>query len=188
MTYFLGAEWLSADDGDTVKWNTTSSATSLIHSMRLSVPQAFQEDQGIAKDSTLYLATSKESPGLTWQTNWARALHQQFNNNGSLTNTQDTASRPINANQPALATSVNLGSIEQVSPSVFWAIGLVRQPTIRFQTLRENVPQHYHSFFWTKYTSIDEAIDDFIQDFPNALTRSVALDRKVMEDAGKVSS
>ncbi|CAA7266366.1 unnamed protein product [Cyclocybe aegerita] len=187
--YFdTSGQWLSADDQDTVKWNTTSSATSLIHSMQLSVPQAFQEGQGVAKDSNLYLAISQESPGLTWETNWAQALRRQFDNNGSLTNTQDTASRPINANQPALAASVDLGSIQQASPSVVWAIGLVRQPTIQFQTPRDNDPQQHHSFFWTKYTSIDEAIDDFILDFPNALTRSVTLDRKVMEDAGKVSS
>ncbi|CAA7266374.1 unnamed protein product [Cyclocybe aegerita] len=195
-------EFISGELANTVQWNTMQTQTSLYHQMKRTTATPMTENNNLSEDGMLHFAAELASPGLTYQTGPAGEMRSQFISNGRLANTQDSDFRAIRSNWPVLAIAMDLGSITQTSTPVVWAIGLLRDPVIRY--VRDAGIESRTSYFWTKYQSIGDAVstlsslsvlreaelaqlDAFIADFPSARNRAEAFDMKIMSAASAVS-
>jgi hypothetical protein len=153
----ITGEPLSSNTGDGIKWSTTQTSKSLIHSMQRSVQLPFSERGDTPQDGTLYFATPAQS-NLTWQTGSAVILRGQFMANGTLLNTRDNAFRNIqNGNDwPVLGFSLDLGNITQSPAPFLVSVGLVREPAIR--TVSTGGLESRSLYFWTKYNAVEQAV------------------------------
>ncbi|KAJ3517821.1 hypothetical protein NLJ89_g243 [Agrocybe chaxingu] len=179
-------EWLSNDHDEELTWSTSAASKSVIHSIKRTHQQSFNENGDFATDGSVYFAISRTYPSLTWQSGFSTDIRLLFGNQGALNNTEDAQHRAMYSTQPAVATSINLGTFLTTASPIVWAIGYVRDPAIRY-TVGQST-QLRRSYFWTKYQTINDAIDDFLLDFPSALSRAIELDNKVLADAAQVSS
>jgi len=60
------------------------------------------------------------------------------------------------SNNPTLGLSVDLGTIKELSQAVVWAIGVVRDPSIR--TISYGGIESRSTYFWTRYQNISDAV------------------------------
>ncbi|KIM38969.1 hypothetical protein M413DRAFT_447329 [Hebeloma cylindrosporum] len=178
------ALWVTGNADNVVQWDTTDTTSSIYHEASRLNKQPMAETGDFAEDSTAYYAMAKQS-GLTWQTGFVDDLINQFATKGALADTKDTQFRPITNNNPTLGLAIDLGTTKELSNAVVWAIGVVRDPSIR--TVASAGIESRSTYFWTRYQNISEAIDDFLLDFPNAYDRANALDTKIMIEASAVS-
>ncbi|KAJ7585435.1 hypothetical protein C8J56DRAFT_1165854 [Mycena floridula] len=181
----ITAEWISGDRSNNATWDTTKAANSVYYHATRQFPDPMTETANIAEDSIVYYAM-KTVPSLSLQSGNDSYTRGQFGTQGRLPGNQDTEFRGISDVFPVFAFSVELGLITPFS-SVVWALGLVRDPVIEFKTDFAGT-QNRSSFFWTQYSNIGDAIDSFLEDYPNALQRAVALDQQIMGEAQQVSS
>ncbi|KAF8874093.1 hypothetical protein BD779DRAFT_1704130 [Infundibulicybe gibba] len=181
----ISLEWVSGDLKTNVTWSTTPSDDLIYHQVRRESPSPMQEINNQAKDATVYYAMAN-SPNVTWQTG-ADAFRDHFISTGDrLLNTEDKDFRAISDDWPIFAFSVDLGNITEISTPVVWALGVVRNPTIRYAS-GDGTTQLRSSFFWTQYSTIGDAIGAFIKDFPNARQRAIELDQRITSDALSIS-
>ncbi|KAF9531900.1 hypothetical protein CPB83DRAFT_760361, partial [Crepidotus variabilis] len=178
----LTGELLSNDLSDKINFNTTQTTSSTFHTLQSTSPTHFQERNKISDDSISYLgALSKvrSSPLRIGRTE--RTTSQP----GKLGLSPITVFR-ITKIVTCVALSYDLGEItETASPAVF-ALGLIRDPSIRAVTL--NGTKFRIPFFRMKYTSLAQAIEDFLEDFEGATERVRLLDTKIMDDGNAISS
>ncbi|KAF8874083.1 hypothetical protein BD779DRAFT_1451181 [Infundibulicybe gibba] len=181
----ITAEWVSGDQNTNVTWSTTPNSDLIYHQAQRASPNPMQEINDQAEDATVYYATAN-SPDVTWQTG-ADAFRDHFISTGDrLLNTDDGDFRAISDYWPVFAFSVDLGDITEISTPVVWALGIVRDPTIRYDP-GDGSTQLRSSFFWTQYSTIGDAIRAFINDFPNARQRAIDLDQRITSDALSIS-
>ena len=78
---------------------------------------------------------------------------------GRLTNTSDTAFRAIRAirdDLPVLAFSLDLGEITQTSYPLLFALGLVRDPILKYY--KDGTAQARSSLWWARWNDIGNAV------------------------------
>ncbi|KAF8903983.1 hypothetical protein CPB85DRAFT_1226086, partial [Mucidula mucida] len=183
----ISHEWVSGDPSNVVAWNTTTASSTIFHSGSRQDKDSMTETSGIAEDSTVYYAMAAAN-GATYQTGTDITLRLGFVNDGKLNNTADTRYRAINQDWPVLAHSIDLGEIEATSPgTVVWGIGLVRDPGIDYEPSQDAAAKSRSSYFWTLYSSVDDAINTFMSGFTNARKEATALDNMISSDAETVS-
>ncbi|KAK0500707.1 hypothetical protein EDD18DRAFT_1434560 [Armillaria luteobubalina] len=180
----ISAEWISGNDSSPAEWNTTLTGSSTIHQAARQLPQPMQEINKLSEDATVYYAFPPSNDA-TYETNNDSVVRGDFTTNGALFNTKDVRFRPINDNWVVLGHAVNLNNITSTASSVVWAIGLVRDPVISLSSTSGN--NNRSSYFWTEYSMVSDAIDSFLNDFPNAKQRAIALDSKIVSDARQIS-
>ncbi|KAF8900337.1 hypothetical protein CPB85DRAFT_163127 [Mucidula mucida] len=173
-------EWLSNDLDSQCEWATIKSSSLLIHRAALSKPSSMKEVSDIAEDTTLYYAFPN-GKGATYRTGDAAVSRPQWAKNKALENSEDTNSRAIGKAFPTFSFALDLGTISSTSESVMWALGLTRDPSIKYTT------QDRHAYYWTKYSNVGDAVTAFVSDFDNARDRAVALDNKLMSAAKEIS-
>ncbi|KAJ7584062.1 hypothetical protein C8J56DRAFT_893677 [Mycena floridula] len=178
----ITAEWISAVRSNIAEWTTVQTKQSLYHQCRRQSPEAMTEHSDMAEDGTVVQSTMAYK-------HLVNAIRNQFSQSGMLLDTQDLNSRPIDDNNlfVAFGLAVDLGNIVTSTSSVMWALGLVRDPVVQWFTESAEV-QFRHSYFWTRYSIISDAVDSFLADYPNALQRAITLDAKLMGEAQQVSS
>ncbi|KAF8168518.1 hypothetical protein B0H34DRAFT_62865 [Crassisporium funariophilum] len=181
----ITGEFVSSSDNSPVQWGTTQTTSSVFHQIKRTAALSMVENNDSAEDGIAYLATSASTPGLTWQTAASETTKHEFSVNGSMPNTQDTNFRAINDGWPVVVLVSDLGTISRTASPVVFALGLVRDPVIRY--VRDGGIETRRSYFWTKYPLIDQAIDAFLADFPGAMSRAIALDNKIMTEAASIS-
>ncbi|KAF8885602.1 DUF1793-domain-containing protein [Infundibulicybe gibba] len=185
----ISAEWVSGDSNNEVTWSTTPGNDLVFHQVQRALPESMQEINDQAEDAIVYYAMANSSD-VTWQTGHDTAIRKQFIGNlttgGKLSNTQGMNFRAINKDWPVFSLSVDFGNISAISTPVVWALGVVRNPVIRYG-FGDGSTQQRSSFFWTQYNTIGDAIGAFVKDFPNALQRAVELDQKITSDALSIS-
>ncbi|CDO71295.1 hypothetical protein BN946_scf184908.g52 [Trametes cinnabarina] len=179
----ISAEWVTGDNSLTANWTTTTGSV-LTHQIQLVSQTQFGEvgdhiQQGSAYHSTLNTA------GATWQTGQDTIVRAQFINNGKLTNTQDTAFRAVSDRWPVFAFAHDLGSVNGATAPVIFSVGHIRDPAIQY-IVANNGRQNRSLFFWTRFSTVANAISTFLNDYANALARANAFDSKVNADATKV--
>ncbi|KAF5361093.1 hypothetical protein D9756_005174 [Leucocoprinus leucothites] len=180
------AEWVSWDIAEGIEWYTVEDETTTYHYTTRQTRIPMEDDHDFADDSTLYYATKKRS-GSAWQTGNSGALRSLFIESGTLDNARDTDFRQINAEGfPGFSHSVDLGTISSTAQPdpVVWAIGLVRNPLIRYTSLSRDQTGYY----WSVHPNISSVITAFLNDFEDVRSRSVALDAMIMSAATEVSS
>ncbi|KAK0233833.1 hypothetical protein IW262DRAFT_114330 [Armillaria fumosa] len=165
-------------------WSTTKTDSSVFHKASRQSPPPMQEIGNLSEDATVYYAFPLSNDA-TYETSNDSVVRGDFTTNGALFNTADVKFRAINDNFVVLGHAVNLNNITSTTSSVVWAIGLVRDPVISFSSTSANNSRS--SYFWTAYNTVSDAIDSFLDDFPNAKQRAIALDDKTMSDARQIS-
>jgi hypothetical protein len=93
---------------------------------------------------------------MTWQTCSSVTCRLAFFSNGRLTNTSDTLYREISRNWPVMAYALNLGSITQTSRPMVFALGLVRDPVVRY--MKDGMFQSRSSLWWTRWSSVGNVV------------------------------
>ncbi|KAF8883867.1 hypothetical protein BD779DRAFT_1472365 [Infundibulicybe gibba] len=172
----------------------------IYHQVRRESPSPMQEINNQAEDATVYYAMANvgslddvdpsniaflesQCDLADWRLYVQESLHER---SGRLLNTEDKDFRAISDDWPIFAFSVDLGNITEISTPVVWALGVVRNPTIRYAS-GDGTTQLRSSFFWTQYSTIGDAIGAFIKDFPNARQRAIELDQRITSDALSIS-
>ncbi|KAF8992673.1 hypothetical protein BDQ17DRAFT_1432228 [Cyathus striatus] len=182
----ITGEWVAKDTSTVINWDTGETDTIVYHQVKAQSQQAMKEIDSMAADVTIYLAAVKAFNS-SWQIGANHSIPQaSFTSNGTLDNSKNTDFRAIDTGYPALSFSYDLSLITSTNTSVVWALGAVRDPTIYYGTLTN--PQLRSAPYWSKASSISDSMNDFISDFPNAITRADALDNKIMSDGLMISS
>jgi hypothetical protein len=136
----------------------------------------------------------------------SEVARRYFVANGTLDDTQDGNSRPINDGFPVFAISRNLGTIQATQAPVVWAVGYTTDPAVNYTDLSGAPPTSRSLYYKTKYSN-DEAlvniddislgddmsntrlqIVDFLNDFSNASSRAQQLDQNILQNATSVSN
>lgn len=182
----ISAEWLSSNRSALAQWSTNSTSSLLYHQIELQTSFPFVETQGQAEDGTLYY-TMLSANSITYQTGQDAIVRGNFVNNGILPNTKDTDYRAISNDYPVFAIAVNLGSIMTIENPPVWAVGYVRNPSIKYTTSTGDV-QLRAPYYVTQYDSIQDVILAFLSDYNDALSRSEALDNQLTSAASGISS
>ncbi|KAF8883857.1 hypothetical protein BD779DRAFT_1443590 [Infundibulicybe gibba] len=185
----ISAEWVSGDDNSQVTWSTTPGDDLVFHQVQRESPESMQEINDQAEDVTVYYAMAN-NPNVTWQTDNDATVRTQFIGNlttgGRLSNTEEVDFRAIQKDWPVFSLSADFGNISTISTPAVWALGVVRDPAIRYGS-GDSSTQQRSSLFWTQYDTIGDAIGAFVKDSPNALQRAVELDQKITSDALSIS-
>ncbi|KAJ3517818.1 hypothetical protein NLJ89_g249 [Agrocybe chaxingu] len=176
---YIDGLWVSSTSESAVRWDTTETSSSTYHSISRSNLQPMVEQQDRAEDGTAYYALAKV-------TDFIDSITQTFLQNGVLANTMDTQFRQINSSTPALGLSADLGTISELDGPLVWALGFVREPAIRH--VNNGAVESRSSYFWTRYKTIGDAIDSFLNDFSNSYSKAVTLDDKIISQAQTVST
>ncbi|KAK7047201.1 hypothetical protein VNI00_006867 [Paramarasmius palmivorus] len=183
----VSGEWLSSDDSKSIQWDTSEHDQITFHTATQQPGQTPHSDghDNMAEDATLYLAGLSGS-GVTWQTGNDTVVRDQFLVDGTLLNTRDTNFRAIADHWPVFGLSYDLGNVASNSATVAWALGLVRDPSINWNT--HSNTQNYRPYFLSKYSSVKDALSAFLSDFSNAKQRSIDLDYRILSAARNVSA
>ncbi|KAG2024009.1 glutaminase GtaA [Coprinopsis cinerea AmutBmut pab1-1] len=171
---------------DTMRWDTTETQSAIYHELAKYTALRMERWE-VVENGVLYFAMPKAA-NPTWQIGSFIDVRQGFLENGELANTGDTDFRAaMVADYPVLAFAVDLGDIQATSEPVVWALGHVRDTLLSGAGKSVGVDTRT-SYFWSHYPSIGDAITAFLDDFPAARARAEEFDRKLMDEAGTVSS
>ncbi|KZV70716.1 hypothetical protein PENSPDRAFT_607027 [Peniophora sp. CONT] len=183
----ITAEWVAGDRSQDVTWFTNTSNPAIIYHSVSAVNQVpYHETNAQADWGNVYYAALNTS-NTTFRAAAASATRGQFVQNGTLDNTEDmTSRRPVDINFPVFAFSQDLGSIQQTSKTLVWAVANVRDSdsnsAIRYTDLSRQ-PQNRSLYYRNIYTEDSVLLSDFLADFPAALDRSRALDNNITQAA-----
>ncbi|KAJ7195913.1 hypothetical protein GGX14DRAFT_674126 [Mycena pura] len=164
----ISAEWVSNSKDTAIQWQSKQTANAVFHQVTSSAPSSVFED--VAEDTIAFHAVSLTQGSRQSVIGYNVTLWTQSGN----VSTSDFK-------LPVFAHVVDLGTTDTVS-SIAWAVGVVRDPILTYAGVDR------HSYYWSQYATIDDAIDAFITDFPSARDRALQLDQKLLQDAGRVSS
>ena len=176
-------EWISGDRTATAQWDygTTGNDVSY-HEVFRQTQLEFSEVNQQGEWGNWYWAT-QNSDALSYQSGADSVVRTAFQNNGTLTNTQDTNYRAIDDDYPVFGFASNLGSITG-AVSTLYTIGLCQPKAVQF--LGQDGVQPVPSL-WTAYFGSDTAaLDYFYADYSTAVSMSTDLDAKFASDASAV--
>lgn len=103
-----------------------------------------------------------------------------------------------------LAIACDLGSIQNTSEPVVWAVGVVRDPVVQF-TNSNGVTEERRAYYWSAYSNIHDAVRHRLRcnktdhslssqtlgvltGFGDALNDAIALDNQILYDGSHVST
>ncbi|KAH8823734.1 hypothetical protein DL96DRAFT_1682963 [Flagelloscypha sp. PMI_526] len=179
----MSGECVSSSDDSVVQWSTQTSSNSIIQKISTVSGKQFVETKNMVDDPTFYFAMPANTPGLTWQTGEHVIPRNKFNLTGKLDSTDDTSGpRATKDRWPVLALSVDLGDIVNTSAPTVWSLGLVRNPVVQFTTPDGEV-QMRNSYFWSKYSSIEDVISTVTSQYAAILAKSNAFDVDLLTKA-----
>ncbi|KAL5533551.1 hypothetical protein ACEPAG_11 [Sanghuangporus baumii] len=189
---------IAGDTSDTITWQTeeTDDASQyVILSMQLQDQERFVETDLLARDSTAYYAFKKIN-GTT--TSWSissrdntRGIFVSNPSSGTLNTQADRNFRAalISANEsdtPVLGIAVDWGNITTTPEPAVWALGAVRDPSVQYRT-PENDLENRRPYFMSTFSSVVDAIEFFLDDFPRARTSAQMLDDQIIGVAEVIS-
>ncbi|VDB85451.1 unnamed protein product [Peniophora sp. CBMAI 1063] len=181
----ISGEWITGDTALIANWSTsTATDETIIHAIQLQDQLEFQETSDRIQYGTAYLAST--SSNATYQTGQDSVVRQQFITNGALANTEDTNFRAVQDNWPVLAIAHDLGSIIAAQDPVVFIVGHARDPAIQYIVAGGELQQR-SSYFWSKYSTADDAIADLLGDYSSAVSSANMFDAKVLSDASAIS-
>ncbi|EPQ55448.1 DUF1793-domain-containing protein [Gloeophyllum trabeum ATCC 11539] len=186
----ITGEWLTSNASLVANWSTSAGASAGVwtHEVQLAQQEVYGEVKDRVQYGSAYYSTLA-TPNTTYQTGEDTLVRSYFLANGTLPGTQDTAFRAVSDRWPVFAFAHDLGTVDEggVGPVMF-AVGHVRDPAVEYVVGGAGGSQNRSLYFWSQYDSVDDAIADFIADYPNALTTAEAFDARLQADASKVSS
>ncbi|CAL1700859.1 unnamed protein product [Somion occarium] len=181
----ISAEWITGDNSLTATWNTTVGDI-ITHQVQLQTQTVFGEKNDHIQQGSAFYST-QNSTGATFQSGADIDVRSQFVSRGSLPNTQDTDFRAVQDRFPVFGLAHDLGTIASPSSPVVFSVGHVRDPAIQY-IIANGALQERSVFFWTQFSTVQDAISSFLGSYNDALTRAKAFDDKVNNDASAISS
>ncbi|TCD59771.1 hypothetical protein EIP91_011516 [Steccherinum ochraceum] len=180
----ISGEWTSGNRSNNITWQATNTDTSTAYEYQLQTMSQFQEVKDQAEDVNMYIAM-RSGPSVK------ASVAVDVDNRGAFAS-KGTLAGPINpphfinSPYPVFAVATDLGKITATSSSLVWAIGVVRNPVVGYNS-GNGASQDRAPYFLSKFPDVSSALDSFILDYDNAKQRSNALNAKIIGDAGKVS-
>ncbi|KAJ7171489.1 hypothetical protein C8R46DRAFT_1263038 [Mycena filopes] len=180
----ISGEWVTNSFDTPIQWTTSKTGTAAYHEVRATLGSSTFQD--VAEDGLAYYAMSTSQPKLLSIIGTDQNLRPEFAaQQTGLALTSDLPSqfgtvRGADGKFPVFAHAVDLGSTDTV-PSVAWAVGVVRDPVTSWMNVSRR------AYWWSEYASVGDAIAAFIDDFPAARTRAIALDTQILQAASAVS-
>ncbi|KAL5494578.1 hypothetical protein ACEPAI_39 [Sanghuangporus weigelae] len=189
---------IAGDTSDTVTWQTeeTDDASHyVVLSMQLQDQERFVETDLLARDSKAYYAFKKIN-GTT--TSWSissrdntRGIFVSDPSSGTLNNQADRNFRAAlpaanESDTPVLGIAIDWGNITTTSEPAVWALGAVRDPSVQYRT-PENDLENRRPYFMSTFSSVIDAIEFFLDDFPRARTSAQMLDDQIIGVAEAIS-
>lgn len=138
-----------------MNWSSHQTNGIIYHQFTLANPIEYGETNGRSVYGQAYHGILFDNK-VTYQTGNDAVLRTWFTNAGSLNNTQDTNFRPVAPDWPVMALSKDIGQINSESAPITFALGLVRDPAINYQTA--SGPQSRSLFFRTQLGSDVDAV------------------------------
>ncbi|KAG2023934.1 glutaminase GtaA, variant 2 [Coprinopsis cinerea AmutBmut pab1-1] len=185
----VNGEWISPSLSATTRSTTTRTEHVIFHSLQcVNTTTPMAEDNEIALDSTLILA-SPNTNTVTTQTGPSANVRAFFDQNGGLSNAEDGSERPISPMYPAISIAVDLGGVSDTSSpaQALFAVGVLRDPVVQYS--REGSSEEARRpYFLTKWSTVEDALEAFLEDFPAALSRATELDARIMSEARSAGS
>ncbi|THU85437.1 hypothetical protein K435DRAFT_685590 [Dendrothele bispora CBS 962.96] len=189
----ISAEWVTGDRVNSiVQWNTTFTSSTIFHQSYLQNPQSMVEVANQAQDATVYYAMNLNQ-SMSWKTDDANITRSLFQDQGRLDNQTDTSFRVVNDQLPVFGFAVDLGVLKSTSSSLVWALGVVRDPVVKYAASPDtiNSPRDQRPYFYSdaRFSSqrIEDVIDFFMLDYQSAVDRAESLDTRIFQDAASVS-
>jgi hypothetical protein len=172
----ISAEWAHGDNNALVTWRKqqTDATTALTFTPAAPSPLAENNDQ--ASWGTVVLA-GVSLAGLTWQIGQDTVVRGN-GAAGALPGTVDTdMPRQISNRWPVLGLNADLGSVGATTAEFTAVLGHVRTPAASYLG---NAVSPWWTHYWSTWQSM---MDWFVADRPAALSRAVALDARLAQDA-----
>ncbi|KAF7340199.1 DUF1793-domain-containing protein [Mycena venus] len=180
----ISGEWVSGATEWDIQWSTTTTDI-LSHQISLVSPAKYEEVNDHSQYGTWYYSILN-SKGATAQIGRDVVVRGQFLNNSVLSTVKDNNFRAISDSWPVFGLAKDLGKVGSTAAAVTYAIGHIRDPAIKY-VLAGNVKQERSLYFWSKFSTAQQLISFFLNDYNTALATANALDKKVQTDAGKIS-
>ncbi|KAJ7356633.1 hypothetical protein DFH08DRAFT_770718 [Mycena albidolilacea] len=180
----ISGEWVSGASEWDIQWSTTTTDI-LSHQISLVSPAKYEEISDQSQYGNWYYSILN-GKGASAQIGRDAVVRAQFLNNGVLSTVKDNNFRAIADSWPVFALEKDLGKVGSTAAAVTYAIGHIRDPAIKY-VLAGNVKQDRSLYFWSKYSTAQQVISFFLNDYSNALASANALDKKVETDAAKIS-
>ncbi|KAJ3530917.1 hypothetical protein NM688_g7646 [Phlebia brevispora] len=187
----ISGEWVSGNRTAIMNWVDQTTDTIVYHQVFPQNPQAFTEISNQAEDADIYLA-QQTIANQSSRTDTDANCRGQFQASGTLTATSSfTGPTPIQTPFPVFAIATDLGTISATTDPVVWGVGLTRDPAIAY--IGEDGTEQQRSPYWrSQFGPLSDIssvqLTSFIQDYPNAIIRAIALDEKILSDAANVSA
>lgn len=104
-----------------------------------------------------------------------------------------------------LSFALDLGMIQNTSEPVVWAIGVIRDPAIKFSNSNGQLEER-RAYYWSAYSSVHDVVRQrlrlggkhtliftmqilgVLNDFESALDNAIALDNQIHHDGSQVST
>ena len=177
----ISAEWAHGDSSQQVNWQQQTTASTRALTFTLATPSVLAEDNDQASWGMPLFAGVNQS-GLTWQIGQDIVVRGNAAGNGTLPGTLDTAMpRAISDRWPVLGLNADLGTVDSTTAEFTAVVGHVRAPAISYLGTQLN-PWWTH--YWNDWTTM---LDWFVTDQASSLSRAVALDAQVNQDAGNAA-
>ncbi|RDL33306.1 Glutaminase GtaA [Venustampulla echinocandica] len=177
----ISAEWVAGDHGSVAQWDYgVTSDKVAYHKIHRETQLAFDESFDQANWGNWYYSTAN-SDNLSFQSGSDKNVRGDFQTNGKLGNSKDTTYRPINQDWPVFGFSSDFGSIHKETHSTLYTIGLAQEKAIQFNGASGIVPL---PSLWSSYfSSEDEAVGFFYNDYGGASRTARGLDNKIARDS-----
>ncbi|KAI0267843.1 hypothetical protein BC834DRAFT_870190 [Gloeopeniophorella convolvens] len=182
----IDAATLFAADSQNFTWTTATKGESIYHAVEPQDQIVFSEDiEGRPRWGTAYFAT--EAVDATFIVGSGASAIGTFSAQDTLQRLQDSQTGQVETNSstnasPSFALVRDLGTIVATTSPVVFAIGLIQDPVVLYNTL-SGVNEDRIPYYRANYTDDADLINDFLSDFPGALTRAIALEAKIQSDA-----
>ena len=172
----ISGEWAHGDNNAQVTWLAQQTGSTTALTFTPAAPAVLAENNDQATWGTTVLAGVNQS-GLTWQIGQDTVVRGNAVT-GALPGTIDTnMPRRISDRWPVLGLNADLGSIGTPTVEFTAVLGHIRTPVVSYLGATMNP---WWSHYWSTWQSM---MDWFVADRPAALSRAVALDAKVNQDA-----
>ncbi|KAI0036147.1 hypothetical protein K488DRAFT_41792 [Vararia minispora EC-137] len=184
----ISGEWVSGDRSENITWSTELHGSSIYHAVTAAVQHPYEEFGAQANWGTVYYA-AQQGPGVTLKAGDSDVRsRQQFVSNGTLDNAVNQTFRAIQLEKdfPVFAYAMDFGQIQSTEAPIVWAIGQVRDSATAGAVLYQDLSgatQTRSLYYVSNYTDDGTLIDDFLNDYPAALSRAEKLDSQLLSAA-----
>ncbi|KAL5533549.1 hypothetical protein ACEPAG_9 [Sanghuangporus baumii] len=181
----LSGEWISGDTGLESQWKIDESNDFVYLQMNLVTSGPYQEINNRPQDATVYHCMKKTN-NVSWQVGPADDIRGFFANGTGLNNQAQQGTNPVDNPFNTLGIAVDIGSVSSTSEPVAYALGVVRDPAIRYTNDLVQIEER-SSYYWSQFTNIHDVIAEVLNHFGDALSGAISLDSDILGAASQIS-